>query len=110
MEGEELRDRAPRFEALNARIVGISYDSPEDNRGWAELMNFDFTLLSDPDRSIAALLGAKRPKSHPMFAFPRRITYLIDPDGVVVRSYDVGRNIKGHADEVLDDLQALVVG
>jgi peroxiredoxin len=44
---------------------------------------------------------------HPMAAFPRRVTYLIDPEGVVARSYDVGRHIKGHGEEVLADLRAL---
>lgn len=106
MEGEELRDRAPEFEELDARIVGISYDSPEGNKAWADLMGFDFPLLSDPKKEIGALLDVKRPRAHPMFAFPRRVTYLIDPGGTVVRSYDVGLNINGHADEVLADLRS----
>ncbi len=50
----------------------------------------------------------KRPKTHPFSAFPRRVTYLIDPEGVVARSYDVGRNIKGHGAEVLSDLEDLI--
>lgn len=70
------------------------------------MMGFDFTLLSDPDKEIGALLDVKRSKAHPLFAFPRRVTYLIDPEGTVVRSYDVGRNINGHADEVLADLRS----
>jgi peroxiredoxin Q/BCP len=107
LEGEELRDRAPEFEQLNARIVGISFDGPEDNREWSEMMHFDFPLLSDPDREIGALLDVKRPKMHPLFLFPRRVTYLIDPELVIARSYDVGRNIEGHAAEVLEDLRSL---
>jgi peroxiredoxin len=92
---------------LDARIVGISYDSPEDNKDWAEMMGFDFPLLSDPDREIAELLEVRRPPLHPMTALPRRVTYLIDPEGIVARSYDVGRHIKGHAEEVLEDLRSL---
>lgn len=92
---------------MNARIVGISYDDPADNKGWSEMMEFDFPLLSDPDREIAAMLDVKRPKTHPMSFLPRRVTYLIDPDGVVARAYDVGRNIEGHADEVLADIRSL---
>jgi peroxiredoxin Q/BCP len=108
LEGEEFRDRAPHFEELDARIVGISYDPPEDNRAWSEMIGFDFPLLSDPDKEIAGLLDVKRAKAHPLSMIPRRVTYLIDPEGVVVRSYDVGRNIIGHADDVLADLRALV--
>ena len=65
-------------------------------------------MLSDPDKKIGAKLEVKRAKSHPFSAFPRRVTYLIDPEGVVARSYDVGRNIKGHGKKVLSDLKALI--
>lgn len=71
------------------------------------MMSFEFPLLSDPDHKIAALLDVKRPKGHPMSFLPRRVTYLIDPDGTIARSYDVGRNIEGHGDEVLRDLVSL---
>lgn len=71
------------------------------------MMEFDFPLLSDPDREIGALLDVKRPAGHPMYFLPRRVTYLVDPEGVIVRSYDVGRDIEGHADAVLDDLRSL---
>lgn len=95
---------------MNARIVGISYDDPADNRAWSEMMEFDFPLLSDPDKAIAEQLEAKRPKAHPMSVVPRRITYLVDPEGVIARSYDVGPRIEGHAEEVLADLRALSAG
>lgn len=71
------------------------------------MLEFGFPLLSDPDQEIAEMLDVKRAQSHPMFFLPRRVTYLIDPDGLIARSYDVGRNIEGHADEVLEDLRAL---
>ena len=71
------------------------------------MMEFDFPLLSDPDREIGAVLGVKRPADHPMFLLPRRVTYLIDPGGVIAKSYDVGRDIEGHADEILRDLKTL---
>ena len=38
--------------------------------------------------------------------FPRRVSYLIDPDGVIVRAYAVA-DVAAHADEVLDDLATL---
>ena len=36
---------------------------------------------------------------------PRRLTYLIDPGGTIVRSYAV-TDIAAHPQEVLDDLRA----
>lgn len=72
------------------------------------MIGFEFPLLSDSDKEIAALLDVKRAKTHPLSMIPRRVTYLVDPEGVIARAYDVGRNIKGHADEVLADLRELV--
>lgn len=39
-------------------------------------------------------------------AFPQRISYLIDHDGVIRRSYRVA-DVAAHAEEVLADLAAL---
>jgi peroxiredoxin len=38
--------------------------------------------------------------------YPRRYSYLIDPQGVVARAYDV-TDVAGHAQQVLDDLVEL---
>lgn len=38
--------------------------------------------------------------------FPRRISYLIGPDGVIRRAYAVA-DVAGHADQVLHDLADL---
>ena len=71
------------------------------------MMGFEFPLLSDPDREIAAKLDTKRSAAHPMSMIPRRVTYLIDPEGKIAKAYDVGRHIDGHAEEVLSDLRSL---
>ena len=49
--------------------------------------------------------GAKKGPDEQYPDFARRITYLIDPDGVVVRVYVV-TDVKTHPDEVLADLHA----
>ena len=38
-------------------------------------------------------------------AYPRRFSYLIDPDGAVFRSYDV-TDVAEHAAEVISDVEA----
>ena len=38
----------------------------------------------------------------------KRRTFVIDPDGVIRKAYRV-RDIPAHADEVLDDLRAMLV-
>jgi peroxiredoxin len=38
--------------------------------------------------------------------FAKRFSYLIDPDGVIAKSYEV-KDVNAHADMVLADLRAL---
>ena len=40
--------------------------------------------------------------------YPRRISYLIDPGGTIVRTYDLaGEDLNEHASTVLEDIRAL---
>lgn len=88
-------------------LLGISYDTPEENKAFAEAEGFPFKLLSDSDRSVADLYGTKRPDDHEYAIAPRRFSYLIDPDGKIARAYVV-KDLTAHADEVLADLEELV--
>lgn len=47
-----------------------------------------------------------RPADDQFAPFPLRTSYLIDPDGVIRRSYAVA-DVHGHADTVLADLARL---
>lgn len=105
MEGKGLRDRAPQFDELDAVLLGISFDTPEDNAAFAEQFGFPFRLLSDSDRGVSATYGAQRPTDHPYADWPRRISYLIDPSGSVRRAYVV-EDVANHPQELLDDLRA----
>jgi peroxiredoxin len=48
----------------------------------------------------------RRPPDDRSAALPRRTTYLIDPEGRIVRSYLV-KDVAGHPEEVLADLRRL---
>jgi peroxiredoxin Q/BCP len=84
----------------------VSYDTPEDNRAWSEMMGFRFPLLSDPDHAIGRAHGVEREPDDPRFGWPMRVTYLVDPAGTVRRAYQVTDNA-AHAEEVLGDLGPL---
>ena len=90
-------------------IVGASYDTPADNKAFADSQAFPFRLLADQDRSVAETYDVTKGPDEPYPDFPMRISYLIDPDGVIRRSYEV-KDVDGHADEVLADLAALQGG
>lgn len=87
-------------------MLGISFDSPEDNEAFRSDLDFPFTLLSDADRSVGSAYDALRDADEAYADYPRRISYLIDPDGIVAKTYEV-EDPGGHAAEVLVDLAAL---
>jgi thioredoxin-dependent peroxiredoxin len=87
-------------------VLGASFDSTEDNRAFAEAESFGFRLLSDTDRSVGRAYDAARPDDDPLASLPLRVSYLIDPEGVIRRAYTV-TDTSGHAAAVLADLQSL---
>ena len=60
--------------------------------------------MSDVDRVAGAAYDVLRPPDDPVPAWPRRISYLVDPEGVIRRSYVV-TDTAGHAGVVLADLR-----
>jgi peroxiredoxin Q/BCP len=109
VEGKGFRDRTPEFEDMGAEIVGASFDTPEDNRAFAEKHGFPFRLLSDVDRSVGEVYETKRHPEERSPEYAKRRTYLIDPDGVIRKAYRVS-DIDAHPDEVLADLRRLGEG
>ena len=54
-----------------------------EQRQFAEAQSFAYQLLSDPDRSVAALYGAKAP-----IIGTKRTTFVIDGEGVIRFRHD----------------------
>jgi peroxiredoxin Q/BCP len=103
VEGQELRDHARQFQAAGCLIVGLSFDPPDENKAWAEEQGFGFPLLSDVDHSVGRLFGVERDPDDQYAAFPLRVSYLVDPTGVVRKTYAVS-GVQEHADVVLSTL------
>lgn len=91
-------------------MLGASFDSVNEQRTFAEEQSFPYLLLSDPDRSAGRLYDAVRQPGdeYAESGLPRRISYLIDPDGKIAKTYDLaGKDLSLHATEVLDDIRSL---
>jgi peroxiredoxin Q/BCP len=54
-----VRDNWEQYQETGAEVVGISTDSVESHRKFAEHHSLPLRLLSDPDRRVASLYGAK---------------------------------------------------
>lgn len=76
---------ASAYAARGAQVLGASFDDPARNRRFAAQHGFPYPLLSDTDRRIAI---AYRAAQSARDAFPRRVTYVIGPDGLVEQALE----------------------
>ena len=66
-------------------VLGISFDSAQDNAAFAEKHGFNFPLLCDTDRAIGVAYGAADDASA---RHAKRFTFVIDPEGVIAEALD----------------------
>jgi peroxiredoxin Q/BCP len=101
----EFRDNVFAFRDANAVIVGISVDDVESHKKFAEKHSLPFTILADPTKETAKKYGVLKSYLGTL-ELARRETFLLDPDGRIVKRYaDV--QPKGHSTVVLTDIKAL---
>ena len=98
-----FRDMAGEFAAVGAQPVGISADAVDKQKQFDEKESLGFPLLSDPDRVVAAQLGAKRSVS---FLKVKRSTFVIDTDRTVLDVIHSEVSMGSHADKALAVLKA----
>jgi len=103
----ELRDSLPRFEGVDAVVLGVSPDSVESHARFREKFDLNFALLADVDHAVAEAYGVWKEKSlyGRTYMGIERSTFLIDEAGVVMAAW---RNVKakGHAEKVAEALKA----
>ena len=72
-------DGLDQFTALGAQVLAISaQDIASHERFSAKHGGFDFPLLADTDKAVAAAYGTLGP-----IGFPRRSVFIVDADGVI---------------------------
>jgi peroxiredoxin Q/BCP len=83
LEGRGFRDRSAQYAEKNAEILGVSFDTVEENRAFAEKFQFPFRLLCDTKREIGMAYGAC---DSPDAGYAKRITYVIDENGKIAQA------------------------
>ena len=74
-----MRDEIKKFQSAKMQPFGVNPASVESHRGYVEKMQFNFPLLSDPERTIAGAYHALKEDS----ARIQRTVYVIGRDGTV---------------------------
>jgi len=94
-----------QFAAANARVVGLSADGVESHKSFCGKFDLRVPLLADTNATLLLASGVGQSDYRGTFYW-NRVTFLIDPGGVVRRIY---RDVKpqGHEQAVLADLLAL---
>jgi peroxiredoxin Q/BCP len=98
-----FRDAYEDFKDAGAEVVGISSDSAGKHRAFADKHRLPFVLVSDEAGAVRKLFGV--PKS--LGLFPGRVTYVIDPGGVVRHVFDSQLNPTKHVAEALSILRGM---
>jgi peroxiredoxin Q/BCP len=97
-----LRDNRDKLTNAGAEVVGISMDEPSAHEKFKTKYNLNFKLLSDPEKKVIEAYGAWGKKMFGREGILRK-TFLIDPNGTVVKVWGKVNPI-GHGEQVLEEL------
>lgn len=80
-----FRDSLEKFNGLNAKVVGISVDSPYAQKAFADQHKLNFTLLSDFNRNAVKAFGIEDPNfaGGQLPGVAKRSVFVLDKDGKV---------------------------
>ena len=92
-----FRDSHEAFTDAGAKVIGISSDSVDSHRAFATKHSLPFTLLADEGGAVRKQFGVGRT----LGLLPGRVTYVIDPQGVVRHEFSSQFKPKKHIDEAL---------
>ena len=97
-----LRDNYAALQKAGYTIIGVSADTIESHKKFAEKYNLPFSLLTDPEKKIISAYQAwgKKKLYGKEYEGTLRITYIIDENGIISR---IIKNVKPeqHASQIL---------
>ncbi len=98
------------LESYGIKVIGISKDSVKSHKKFAVKHKISFTLLSDESAETIQAFGSWKLKKFMGREYMgiSRDSYLIDPDGEIVKKYE-GANPRTHIAEISEDFRQLSV-
>ena len=102
-----FRDSMPRFDAIDAVVLGVSRDSLDSHAKFIGKHSLNFTLLSDEDGEANKLYDTWKEKTFGGRKYwgTERSTFVIGTDGRIKKIFRKV-NPQGHEKEVLEALKA----
>ena len=100
----DFRDAVKRIIASKSNVFGVSLDSVESHKRFADKNNLPFSLLSDESGEVSEAYDSLN--NFMSFKSAKRNTFIIDPDGKVAKIY-LSVKPSTHSQMVLNDLNQL---
>jgi peroxiredoxin Q/BCP len=102
-----FRDAREDIEKL-AEVVGVSTDSVDSHKKFADKHHLNFIILSDPDHKVIAAYDSWQPKKFmgKEYLGTKRNTFIINPEGKIAKEY-IGVDPSSHAETIISDLKKL---
>ena len=98
-----FRDAYEAFVDAGASVVGVSSDSAESHRRFAERHKLPFLLASDPDLVVHEAFGALKL----LGLLPGRVTYVVDRERIVRHVFESQLLPRRHVQEALEVVRRL---
>ncbi|HZD30951.1 MAG TPA: peroxiredoxin [Candidatus Angelobacter sp.] len=106
LEAHNFQRDQEKFQAANAVVLGVSVDDTKSHQEFCTKEGLTFKLLSDNDHKVSEEYGSLTNLG--VVKFAKRHTFLIDPQGKIVKEYaDVDSDINQHSEQVLAALAQL---
>jgi len=102
IEACSFRDKLNSLRALWTEVVGVSVDSPESHKHFAEKHNLNFPLVSDHDKQISQTYGVLSEDG----SQAERMTFIIDRQGRIASVF-TKVDVTKHTDDVVAALKQL---
>lgn len=96
-----FRDSHQDFVDAGAKVIGISGQGVDSHKRFAEKHDLPFTLLADEGDEVRKRFGV----SKTLGVLPGRVTYVIDPEGVVRKVFSSQFRPTKHIDEALSTIR-----
>ena len=103
-----IRDNFLKFNSNKVKVFGVSADSVESHRKFAEKFKLPFPLLADDQKQVVNAYGVWGEKQFMGKSYQgiSRTSFLIDPQGKIAKIYEKVKP-EEHAQEVLNDVESL---
>jgi peroxiredoxin Q/BCP len=92
-----FRDNYEEFQAAGAVVIGVSGDDTPSHERFKSKYNLPFILVSDANNQLRKTYAV--PATFGLI--PGRVTYVIDPEGVVRLVFDSQFDFRAHVDKAL---------